>query len=92
MKTPSRPKQGDTYQRIDKQDYFEKDSKPTYKHNLRPSQGDDYERLSDDIEMDDKVPAPKHNPRKTQGDTYQHLSNSKGRIKSFESFVNESYN
>jgi hypothetical protein len=87
---PQRPKQGDTYQQLDTEEHSEKPSTdmPSQEPISRPNDGDTYQNLQDDNVANNATNKIK-NTRPGQGDKYQKLST--GKMKSFESFINEDY-
>ena len=87
---PQRPKQGDTYQQLDKEEHSKNPSTdmPSQEPISRPKDGDIYQNLQDDNVANNATNKIK-NARPGQGDKYQKLST--GKMKSFESFVNENY-
>jgi len=77
-KKPSRPNQGDTYQRLSNRTKMDVNAGKGVVAPSRPEQGDKYQTLSSEDADEEKAgKIYKDNPRPAQGDTYQHLASYK---------------
>jgi hypothetical protein len=87
---PQRPEQGDKYQQLDTEDHSANPGTdiPTQEPISRPKNGDTYQNLQDK-KVANKATSKIKNARPEQGNKYQKLST--GKMKSFESFINEEY-
>ena len=88
IKPINRKKQGDDYQKLDDIDCPEKSGKPMLEPVSRPKQGDIHQKIQS-TKVKTNTKEPLHNKRDQQGDKYQRLST--GKMKSFESFIDENY-
>jgi hypothetical protein len=75
---PLRPKQGDTYQKVEQAGDLPEDKNPSFGFNSRHKQGDHYQQLASDFDSVEQTTKPKvggkTDARPSQGDKYQKLS------------------